>query len=82
MKVGKSINNSKEIQLEKKNGFINLKSLKAHFENYKTTKKYNPSCSVNVLNGKGIYLFSFPSISSIPTIRVGVDVKVGLTITL
>lgn len=73
---------SKKERSEKRMGSINLNSLKARFENHKKNKKYNPSFSVDVLNGKGIHLFTISNINSIPTIRVGVDVNIGLTITL
>lgn len=73
---------SKKVGSEKRSGIINLNSLKARFENHKKFKKYNPTFSVDVLEGKGIHLFTISNISSIPTIRVGVDVNIGLTISL
>ncbi|OFY83147.1 MAG: hypothetical protein A3F72_09055 [Bacteroidetes bacterium RIFCSPLOWO2_12_FULL_35_15] len=72
---------SKKVRSEKSSG-INLNSLKARFENHKKFKKYNPTFSVDVLDGKGIHLFTISNISSIPTIRVRVDINIGLTISL
>lgn len=73
---------SKRSGSEKRSGSINLNSLKARFENHKKIKKYNPYFSLDVLDGKGIHLFTISNISSIPTIKVGVDVNVGLIISL
>ena len=80
--IDKPVEFSKKERAEKRTEIINLNSLKARFGNHKKIKKYNPSFSLDVMDGKGIYLFTISKISSIPTIRVGVDVNIGLTITL
>lgn len=67
--IDKRLEFSKKERSEKRTGIIHLKSLKAPVENQKKIRKYNTTFSVDILNGKGIHMFTISKISSIPSIR-------------
>lgn len=63
---------------------LSLKSyLIARHEYKKTSKdKYFPSFSLDLLDGKGIHLFSISNLEPIPKINIGARITAGIKISI
>lgn len=77
-----SVEYSKKERLEKKSHKINLSFLKAHFENQKENKTFNPVFSMDILDENAILLMAIPSGKTLSAISEGLNLTIGLTITL
>ena len=63
---------------------LSLKSYLIARKEYKksSTGRYTPNFSVDLLDGKGIHLFSVSKMGPIPSMIIGARIKAGITITI
>ncbi|CAN5334853.1 hypothetical protein BH10BAC1_BH10BAC1_11140 [soil metagenome] len=72
------------IKVNKEGHKISLKAYLTARHEYKqiSKEKYSPKFSVDLLDGKGIHLFSISNIGIIPKMNVGARVTAGIKISL
>lgn len=63
---------------------LSLKSYLVARKEYKksSNETFSPNFSVDLLDGKGIHLFTTPKIGPIPTVNVGARINAGIKITI
>ena len=63
---------------------LSLKSYLVARKEYKKSSKetFTPNFSVDLLDGKGIHLFTTPKMGPIPTVNVGARINAGIKITI